>query len=216
MKKLLIVFMLPVLLTLVSCDGFFEQSLTQAEIEMIETQIDKQFDQMLNLAKNGNHDDFNKIVDQVATLAVEGFEIPSESVKDYTFEVFRSLTDKDIIILPNHYYVLSRDLVYVDIYARPIQTDTVKGISLKPPPMALRYLSGKEAGNFKPADEKPGDETYKIMHSTITQIKKPVEFRVPIKTLKFTIIYDKSNIDWKFLHGHVSLGLKRSVTFDLK
>ncbi len=216
MKKLVIVFMLPALLTLVSCDGFIEQPLTQAEIEIIEAQTDTRFNQMLDLAKNGNHVDFNKIVDQVATLAVEGFEIPAESVKDYTFEVFRSLTDKDIIVLPNHYYVLSRDLVYVDIYARPIQTDTVRGLTLKPPPMTLRYLSGKEAGNFKPTDEKPGDETYKIMHSTITQIMQPVAFRVPIKTLKFTIIYDKSNVDWKFLHGHVSLGLKRSVTFDLK
>ena len=216
MKNLVIALLLPFVLSFTSCWDQKERPLSKEEIETIENEVDARFQKMLKLTETNNQEEFELYFDKSATLAVAGYEIPSNSVADYSFEIFMSLLD-DKTAFNSTNYVLSRNVFYLDVYAfRRPPTDTTRGIELKPFPMTLQYLSKVDAKSFKQTDERVGVETYKILHSDTTRYMKPVGFVLPVKRLIFTIIFTKNKKGWQFTHGHLSLGLKRSKIFNLK
>jgi len=215
MKNLVMMLLLPIAFFFTSCCDQEGINLSTEEIKTIEKEVDARFQQMLKLAKEDNFDDFKMYIDKAATLAVAGYDVPAESVAAYTFKIFKSLADKDINILKNNYYVLSKTAVYQDNFARPVRTDTIHGFELSPPPVVFKYLSKTDAQYFKITKEEPGDETYITLGSDTTVYMKPVDFRFPIKTEKFTVIFIKNKNGWQIRHEHLSLGLKRSRVFNL-
>lgn len=217
MKNLVMMLLLPVVLSFTSCCVQKEMPLSPEEISTIEDEVDARFHTMLNLVQKDNQEEFETYFDKSATLAVAGFEIPSKSVTDYSFEIFKSLTGEKIEFQLTN-FVLSGNVVYLDIYAFRVPTDTSKGFELKPFPILIKYHSESDVKSEIKNDEpsnKRADVIYQVGYSDSTRFMKPLSFVFPIKEEKFTIIFIRNKLGWQFTHGHLSLAIKRSKIFNL-